>query len=327
MPIDAPVQPPVHELSGAYDGKPTVTRTIGDWDIVFGDLGCGRRAYMHRTTGEVRSKVPTEVESALHVEEVQQRLPTPHCLTMLRPHALALEAEARGESPQPLWEPCGMQREDFFAGGIAFVLRGLLTDAEAAAVLQQAESMGFEPSPESDRIRVTDRVMASGGDFAELLFARARPHLEDISVGAAGTAYRGGKWVPVRQVGLPEGLPEGKWVPVGLNPCLRICRYEPGGFFLPHFDGAFSEGKHLRSFKTFMTYLNNVTDGGPTSFFNDRQAHYKKPRTSNVIATFQPECGACLVFNQQLLHDGGVLKAGTKYLLRTEVMYEYRGKI
>lgn len=219
-----------------------------------------------------------------------------------------------------------MRREDFcHGGGISLVLREFLTDDEAAAVVQQAEAIGFERCPESERIRVTDRVMAAGGDVTDLLFARARPHLQDILVGAGGTAHHDGQWLPAAQVGLPEGLAEGKWVPVSLNPLFRICRYKPGGFFFPHFDGARDEGIHCHSLKTFMMYLNDVADGGPTNFYSDKQQHYKKPKKSNVIDTFQPERGSCMIFNQRLLHDGGELRAGIKYLLRTEVMYQFQG--
>lgn len=300
-------------------------RAVGDWDI-FTDLGHGRREFVYRPTGEARREPPAEVAKALIAEESALQLPTPHRLQALGSHVSAVEAEASGASLPSLWEARMMRRHDFcHGGGISFVLRDFLTEGEAADVVQQAEAIGFKPCPESKQIRVTDRVMAAGGDLSDLLFARARPHLQDFLIGANGTVNIDGQWLPAAQVGLPDDLLEGKWVPVKLNPLFRICRYKPGGFFLPHFDYAYDESIHCRGFKTFMMYLNDVVEGGPTNFYNNKQGHYKRPKTANVIDTFQPERGSCMIFNQQLLHDGGELRAGLKYLLRTEVMYQFEG--
>jgi hypothetical protein len=47
--------------------------------------------------------------------------------------------------------------------------------------------------------------------------------------------------------------------------------------------------------------------------------------------SLQPETGACLVFRQPpgacLLHDGEEVRAGIKYLLRTDVMYRRAGGV
>ena len=57
---------------------------------------------------------------------------------------------------------------------------------------------------------------------------------------------------------------------VGLNPRLRICKYEAGGVFQKHRDGAcVLPKKQLVSHLTVMAYLNPVdkNDGGATRFF------------------------------------------------------------
>merc|ERR1712007_168461 len=109
----------------------------------------------------------------------------------------------------------------------------------------------------------------------------------------------------------------------GLNPCFRVCRYEPGGFFLPHKDGGFEYSDELLSLKTFMVYLNDGFEGAPTNFFEQTQVCYAQPDPTKIIHELRPETGACVAFNQNLVHDGGMLRAGTKYILRTEVMYKW----
>merc|ERR1711862_385778 len=104
---------------------------------------------------------------------------------------------------------------------------------------------------------------------------------------------------------------------------MGACRYIPGGFFLPHFDdGLYRSDSHL-SLKTFMIYLNEGFEGGPTNFYNEGQRHYTPGHPENIVYALRPEKGSCLVFNHHTTHDGGELKAGTKYILRTEVMYQH----
>eukprot|EP00928_Gymnodinium_smaydae_P003908 TRINITY_DN11380_c0_g2_i2.p2 TRINITY_DN11380_c0_g2~~TRINITY_DN11380_c0_g2_i2.p2 ORF type:complete len:116 (+),score=11.68 TRINITY_DN11380_c0_g2_i2:118-465(+) len=82
-------------------------------------------------------------------------------------------------------------------------------------------------------------------------------------------------------------------------------------------------GRH-RSIKTFMIYLNDDFEGGPTSFYNENQRRYSRGLSENQIYELRPEKGSCLVFNHCITHDGGELLQGKKYILRTEVMYRHR---
>lgn len=165
-------------------------------------------------------------------------------------------------------------------------------------------------------MRITDRVSVMGEELAELLFTRAKPYLPDMHISCD---------IPNLPAGLPEGIPMAgerrHWSAIELNPCFRVCRYEPGGFFQPHHDGGFDYDFEFRSFKTFMIYLNDDFEGGPTNFYRESQKHYSRPDEKKVIHELTPERGSCVVFNHRITHDGGVLKEGKKYILRTEVMY------
>ena len=225
------------------------------------------------------------------------------------PHKLTVE----------LSDDVEVRKELLFPDGSAYVLHNLLTPAECAAIQQQATEMGLRDSGYSSRIRVCERVSAMGHALAAALFERARPHLGgNIEVGAE----RGD-----REPGVPPSLEEGVYEPYGLNPCFRIVRYAPGGFFFPHFDGGFERSASNTSIKTFMMYLNEGFEGGPTNFYKESQQHYKQPDPANVIHSYRPRAGSCLVFNHRITHDGGELISGEKWLFRSEVMYKLREKM
>ena len=62
----------------------------------------------------------------------------------------------------------------------------------------------------------------------------------------------------------------------------RICRYQPGGHFAPHFDGHFVEAANKRSMMTLMVYLNGDIEGGTTNFVDENQTLYMV----NIILLF-----------------------------------------
>lgn len=56
-----------------------------------------------------------------------------------------------------------------------------------------------------------------------------------------------------------------------------------------------------------LLYLNGDYEGGETEFRED---------------LIKPEAGMALVFPHLMMHQGAPLEAGSKYVLRTDVMYQ-----
>lgn len=96
------------------------------------------------------------------------------------------------------------------------------------------------------------------------------------------------------------------WRPCGMNERFRFYRYTVQQFFKWHQDGTFRRSEHEESFLTFIMYLNDVDTGGATAFPWEKIA---------------PKAGSVLVFPHRLRHQGAAIVAGTKYVLRTDVMY------
>jgi len=95
--------------------------------------------------------------------------------------------------------------------------------------------------------------------------------------------------------------------PIRCNECMRFYRYNPKQRFKWHFDGSYiTPDRGEKSLISFLVYLNDDFEGGATRFAN-----------CNV----KPETGSALAFMHGEKHEGGVIKSGTKYVIRTDIMY------
>jgi len=106
-----------------------------------------------------------------------------------------------------------------------------------------------------------------------------------------------------------EMLPEifdDMWKLKGLNERFRFYRYKPSQYFKWHRDGSYIRYHNEMSLLTFILYLNEDFDGGLTEFKWEK---------------IQPKRGSVLVFPHILLHQGTTVLSGTKYVLRTDIMY------
>lgn len=106
------------------------------------------------------------------------------------------------------------------------------------------------------------------------------------------------------QVPVPEG-----WAASGINERLRFYRYEPGQRFAFHQDGFYQRSDLERSFLTLLLYLNDDFDGGETVFREPEEI-------------FRPRCGSILIFPHERWHEGRPVERGTKYVLRTDVLFK-----
>lgn len=98
----------------------------------------------------------------------------------------------------------------------------------------------------------------------------------------------------------------GNSVAIGLNELFRFYKYQPGQRFKKHRDQSYIRNPAEASYYTFMIYLNNDYTGGETTFNN---------------VTIHPQPGAALIFLHSLEHEGSEVIQGTKYVLRTDIMY------
>jgi len=97
----------------------------------------------------------------------------------------------------------------------------------------------------------------------------------------------------------------------GANPRLRLYRYDPGERHGAHWDTVVELDDGIVSLLTLVFYLNDDFEGGATDF----------PELEKVIV---PKKGRALLFQHRVLHEATSVTRGTKYVLRTDVLYRPR---
>ncbi|KAK8024349.1 oxidoreductase domain-containing protein [Apiospora rasikravindrae] len=217
----------------------------------------------------------------------------------------------------PQYEPC-----------YAAVLDNVLTPSECATLLQLAESS----------VRDEDRA-ADGSPW--------RPAMVNVGGGreVLETSYRNSDriiwdhqevvdriWARIAQVpGIMDKL--GQVTGEELLGRMRCLKYGSGQFFAPHCDGAYStkedDGTVYRTHYTVHIYLNDSKaevaekdkdstelEGGATLFLSTDEK-----RRLDV----NPKAGRVLIFqHRRLYHSGDNVLAGTKYTIRTDLLYKLR---
>ncbi|MFT5686205.1 MAG: WD40 repeat protein [Myxococcota bacterium] len=172
------------------------------------------------------------------------------------------------------------------------LIENALTTSECEALITRM-SAGFQGcgSAYPPSYRTNDRQVIDDPTLAATLQARLTNHLP--------ARHRGGRLV-------------------GINSRLRGCRYQPGQRFSRHLDGIHHRSDTVRSALTFMIYLNDASEfsGGDTRFFASR--------TSQVVThRITPAPGTLVIFDHDLWHDGAEVTSGVKFILRSDLLYEF----
>jgi predicted 2-oxoglutarate/Fe(II)-dependent dioxygenase YbiX len=178
-----------------------------------------------------------------------------------------------------------------------FLIEGAFGGEECRAFIARAEREGYTPTGTTypPSYRDNDRLLLDDARLARSLFERLRCALPERSIDAGGAS----------------------WALEGLNTRFRSCRYRNGQSFEVHRDGAFAPSEDLRSRLTVMLYLNDAAEfaGGSTRFKSARA------QDASTLAVVEPKAGTAIVFDHDLWHEGEPVSGGTKYVLRTDVMY------
>lgn len=164
------------------------------------------------------------------------------------------------------------------------VVPHLLSEAQCHRILLDAEARGFAPAtvrtPNAgqiiSQIRNNERVDFEDSDLLTCLWSAIQPHLDGAS---------------------------------GLDPHLRVYRYDVGQRFKAHKDGAVTVNDQTSQL-SFLVYLNDDFEGGQTRFGR---------RETSFL--FEPDIGAGLLFPHGSWHEGMEVTRGRKYVLRTDVLY------
>ncbi|WP_164886981.1 prolyl hydroxylase family protein, partial [Piscinibacter defluvii] len=171
-------------------------------------------------------------------------------------------------------------------------VEGLLSEAECEALVERAEHLGFEPAP---------IVTARGPRVASDTRNNDRCVFGDVHLAAK-------LWSRTHSF-VPQVLNDRH--AIGLNERFRLYRYTPGQRFYWHSDVPYRRNNGDMSLLTFIVYLNDGYSGGETRF--------------EVCKVFASQ-GTALIFHHGMVHEGAEVTRGTKYALRSDVMFSARAQ-
>ncbi|KAI9761468.1 MAG: 3-keto-steroid reductase [Chaenotheca gracillima] len=160
--------------------------------------------------------------------------------------------------------------------------------------------------------RLWDRCQQAPGGLHELQTIENNPALQGVRAVAWGD----------------------RWKVTTLNERMRFLKYGSGQYFRRHCDGPYGDLQN-RSFYTLHLYLNNSTQAREISKDAANSAQGVRGVCSGGATTFHsshketcqldvhPIEGRVLIFqHKDLLHSGADVTSGTKYTLRTDLMFQ-----
>ena len=240
------------------------------------------------------------------------------------PPPLSLLGSLRRPSPSTCWtEQVDFKQLGFseHEGAFALIIHDLMTPEECDEIRNAAEIVaqgrwdaalinnGGQMVLGRD-VRHCDRILWDNPELAEALLVRIRPHIPSNIVTLKNSP----------QITSDDPIwSSGTWRISRLNDRLRFLRYRPGMFFRQHSDGFYVTSDESEvSFLTVHLYLRGTPNlqGGATRFFGEDEPGHVKEYDVN------PSPGACLIFqHHDLVHSGEDVLEGTKYTMRTDIMY------
>ena len=223
------------------------------------------------------------------------------------------------------------------------LIHDVLSSDECKELIKISECSGFKPALVNQGngkevlatdVRKSDRCIIDDYEFVKKLYARIRKKLTDHD--NINDTDDGRDVIMKERFLLPHLLNynlHGKMHCTGLNERLRILRYDPGCYFLPHYDGRYVRGNELgpkrkgeTSRLSLLLYLNDGYEGGRTRFLrhSGRNKRHDNGRRNNKLNDIDVDArqGSVLLFDHDCYHEGEFLKKGRKYVVRTDVMYK-----
>ena len=189
----------------------------------------------------------------------------------------------------------------------------VISPLECNLLIARLNSLGLSPPDFEKSVRDCTRCHTVDEGMSRIMFDRLSPYLP--------------------QVVIVDGI---RWKLSRFTHHWRYVKYEQGGKFIPHWDGAKMSNYAMTMF-TVQIYLNNDFSGGTTRFYMDhtfqsmpthaikygsQQLPYEGLVPTNVINAV---AGSALIFNhggESVLHDGETVASGIKFIMRGDVLYE-----
>lgn len=202
--------------------------------------------------------------------------------------------------------------DDHLVPDDGYVLYGLFSEDECRRMIEATNSIGYEELIGYDKSnRSNKRIKCQSTTIVKELERRINQFIEHtVHINEDTKTMFASKFH------------YGEWRYTGLNPILRFCRYDKDDKFMRHYDYGFNPDPLThRTLKTCMLYLNSEFKGGHTRYFYHGTDEHGNVNIQPYI-NLKPTPGMCLIFNQNILHDGETVSEGEKYMVRTDMFYK-----
>lgn len=211
-------------------------------------------------------------------------------------------ASAPGVSQKDLPSPSvvGVAHADAGNNGQLLTVPGVLSEAECASWVAWAESLGM----------VSTRPAGGRPGYGDAYRDNFRAQVHDRGIADALWDTGLGRALE----GVLPALKDGRQA-VGFNDNIRLYRYDPGLRFGKHYDGADVDSLGRETRYTVLIYLSSC-GGGETCFYNEHGGQES--------ARITPVPGLALLHRHGVdcwQHEARPVTQGTKYILRTDVVY------
>lgn len=129
-----------------------------------------------------------------------------------------------------------------------------------------------------------------------------------------------------------------EWTKYGIYPHLRLYKYDKNDVFPEHDDYKIrkkivdEDGTQTiyMSFLTLLVYLNDDFSGGQTCYWPDRKGVHCRFKSGDDKASgkkepqirIKPISGMAVIQDQNIMHEALAPGNGTKYILRTDILYK-----
>lgn len=165
-----------------------------------------------------------------------------------------------------------------------FIIENIISDDDCDFLMEYANTLGFK------KAKMYENGRKNNETFIDLRKFGPTSRIHEI------------------QQKIYEGIAKNIGSNAKINPIFEFYAYYPGDFIKAHCDASTLVDGDIFSTLTMVLYLNSDFSGGETVFLN--------PDIS-----VSPQKGAALFFIQEgLLHEGAIVRAGQKIILRTSLV-------
>ncbi|KAG9096521.1 hypothetical protein FRC07_010926 [Ceratobasidium sp. 392] len=169
--------------------------------------------------------------------------------------------------------------------------------------IQALPLVATPPPKRGEATRVNYRISFQSKDFASVIYAALSPHLPPL---------------PCSETRATDATP------MGCNSNIRLYKYDPGQYFGAHYDDSVRDkSTGWWSEWTILVYVTGHDDGvqgGETVFYKPIPG--SKGKTEEIVPPLTR--GSVLIHRHGracMLHEGREVTAGTKLVLRSDIMF------